>query len=137
MSTRTDTASRVLPGGQRKTTLTPVEELRITLADVRDPESLQRILHRFLRSHHETSRAFRSSSRLRAVTFEGLVFTAGADLPPIQHGFGITVRYAPVRWKGATAATACQYSETTNDGVNLVLHAITSGVADVEVWPVG
>jgi hypothetical protein len=136
MAARIATSSRVLASGQRSVSLTPLEKIHLTENDVRDPVTLHRALHRFIRAHEEVSRAYRSSPRMRAVIIEGLSFVAGQDLAPIQHEYGTIVRYLPVRWIGATTATACQYSESVNDGVRLVLHAITSGKADLEVWPV-
>lgn len=132
----TKTASRVMADGTRKQTFAPSRALRLTESDVKEPATLHRFLSHFLTAHEEISKAHRSNSRMRATVYEGLKFTAGSDLAPIQHSFGVVVRYQPVRWIGATTATACQFAEVVNDGARLILHAITTGTCDLEIWPV-
>jgi hypothetical protein len=136
MTMRIATSSRIRVDGRRSVDLAPVPVMRFTTAELQHPKTLHRILSSLVLAHEQVSRAHRSSSRLRATIFEGPVFTAGQDLPPIQHGYGMLVRYLPVRWIGATNTSACEYTETKNNGVQLILHAITSGTCDLEIWPV-
>jgi hypothetical protein len=134
MSARIADSSRVLSTGQRSVTRVPMPELHLTVADVKTPETLHRFLAQFIAAHKEVSRAHRSAGRLRAAVYDAVSFTAGQNLPALHHKLGSVVYYDIVRWVGATSATACQYSEVTNDGDRLILHAITTGVASLEVW---
>lgn len=135
-SARIQDASRILPSGQRSVTRTPVPELRLTEADVREPRALHRVLTQLIQAHKQVSRGARSSTRMRSVVIEGIKVTAGQDLAPIQHGYGTVVRYTVVRWAPATPGDAPAIGETVNDGVRLVLHAGKTGTLDLEIWPV-
>jgi hypothetical protein len=126
--------SRLTAQGTRLAQASPFPELRITEADIRDPRTLQRILTQIHAAHREVSRPARGASELRRTVIDGVVFTAGQDVV-LGHGFGTLVYYDIIRWVGTTSATACQYSETLNDGTTLKLHAITTGVATVRMWP--
>lgn len=134
-----------LPTTQQRpvsTTTTLAKPVRITEAQVSDPEVLAKQLNNMNEALAAATQAQRSHPEQAPVTFSNVVCGVGGTKIVLGHNFNANAEYIVVKWKGATTADGhrlvCDEDDVTGsvtDKNTLALRSYVRGTATIRVYP--